>query len=75
MPGLSEFGLRQMDVELRPNKDGMDSISALELRSGQTYFMRVKEQQGKRFFLRPVTAEHRRLWYRQQHAQARLSQT
>jgi OOP family OmpA-OmpF porin len=56
-PGLTELGVRQMDVELRPNKDGIDAISSIDLRSGQTYFMRMDEQQGKRIFLRPVSAE------------------
>lgn len=53
-PGPVELGVRQMDVDLRPNKDGMDAISAIDLKSGQTYYMRVDEQQGRRIFLRPV---------------------
>lgn len=55
-PGVSELGVRQMDVELRPNKDGIDAISAIDLKSGQTYYLRVEEQQGRRIFLRPVVA-------------------
>ena len=55
-PGFSELGVRQMDVELRPNKDGIDAISAIDLKSGQTYYLRVEEQQGRRIFLRPVAA-------------------
>jgi OOP family OmpA-OmpF porin len=53
-PGQVELGVRQMDVELRPNKDGLDAISAIDLKSGQTYYMKVDEQQGRRIFLRPV---------------------
>lgn len=55
-PGPVEMGVRQMEVDLRPNKDGMDAISAIDLKSGQTYYMRVDEQQGRRIFLRPVGA-------------------
>lgn len=55
-PQPVEMGVRQMEVDLRPNKDGMDAISAIDLKSGQTYYMRVDEQQGRRIFLRPVGA-------------------
>lgn len=55
-PGSTELGIRQMEVEMRPNKDGLDSISSIDLKSGQTYYMRVEEQQGRRIFLRPVAA-------------------
>lgn len=55
-PGNAELGVRYMDVERRPNKDGLDAISAIDMRNGQTYYLRVNETQGKRMFLQPVPA-------------------
>lgn len=52
-PGQVELGARQAQVGLR-SKDLSDTITALELRGGQTHYLRVREQ-GGRPVLFPVT--------------------
>lgn len=53
-PGNVELGARQMQVGQRP-KDPPDTITAMQLRGGQTHYLRVREQ-GGRPVLEPVAA-------------------
>lgn len=53
-PGNVELGSRQAQVGLR-SRDLPDSITAIELRGGQTHYLRVREQ-GNRPVLYPVAA-------------------
>jgi OOP family OmpA-OmpF porin len=55
-PGNAELGVRYMDVDRRPNKDGLDAISALQMQSGQTHYLRINESPVGRLFLQPVQA-------------------
>ena len=51
-PGNVDIGARQMQVGARP-KDLMDSITALNLSPGQTYFLRVVQENSRPVF-KPV---------------------
>ncbi len=53
-PGEVELGARQMQVGQRA-KDRPDAITALQLRGGQTHYLRVRER-GGRPVLEPVAA-------------------
>lgn len=50
--GAAEIGARQMQVGSQP-KDRMDSTTVVQLRGGQTHYLRVQEEQG-RPIMKPV---------------------
>jgi OOP family OmpA-OmpF porin len=54
--GPTELGVRHMDVNSRPNKDGFDSITELKTQSTQNYYIRVNNQGPKAIALTPVSA-------------------
>jgi len=54
-PGGAELGVRMVDAGRRP-KDSLDTITAINLKGGQTTFLRVREQTGMRALLQPVPA-------------------
>lgn len=55
--GPVELGVRHMDVQTRPNKDGFDSITELKTVSGQNQYVRVQNQNGRAIVLTPVTPQ------------------
>lgn len=55
-PGKVELGVRQIDLQRRPNKDGFDSITQLNLPNAQNVFVRVNDQSLKNLALVPVRA-------------------
>jgi OOP family OmpA-OmpF porin len=54
--GPIELGVRFMDVNNRPNKDGFDSITELKTQSTQNHYIRVNNQGSKAIALTPVSA-------------------
>lgn len=55
--GSVELGVRHMDVNSRPNKDGFDSVTRLQTGHGQNQYIRVNHQGGKAALLASVTPE------------------
>lgn len=55
--GPVELGVRHMDVQTRPNKDGFDSITELKTVSGQNQYVRVHNQNGRAIVLAPVSTQ------------------
>jgi OmpA-OmpF porin, OOP family len=55
--GNVELGVRHMNVQTRPNKDGFDSITELTTVSGQSQYVQIQNQNGKAVVLVPVTAQ------------------
>ena len=56
-PGPAQLGLRHLDVQKRPNKDGFDSITEMTAMGGKSQFVRVRSQNGKAIVLVPVTEQ------------------
>jgi OOP family OmpA-OmpF porin len=56
-PGPAQLGLRHLDVQNRPNKDGFDSITELTAMGGKNQYVRVRSQNGKAIVLVPVTEQ------------------
>jgi OOP family OmpA-OmpF porin len=54
--GTTELGVRFMDVNNRPNKDGFDSITELKTQSTKNYYIRVNNQGSRAIALTPVSA-------------------
>jgi OmpA-OmpF porin, OOP family len=54
--GPAELGVRFMDVNSRPNKDGYDSITELKTQSTQNHYIRVNNQGARAIALTPVSA-------------------
>ena len=54
-PNKAEVGVRTVKVGDRP-KDGLDTITALNLTAGQTTFVRVRESSTSRVALQPIAA-------------------
>ncbi len=54
--GNVELGIRQIDLQTRPNKDGFDSITQLNLPNAQNVFVRVQDQSIQTLALMPVQA-------------------
>lgn len=55
-PGKVELGARQIDINKRANKDGLDSMTQLTLQSGQNQFVRVNGDNRQNIALMPVSA-------------------
>lgn len=53
-PGKVELGARQIDLQSRANKDGMDSMTQMMLQSGQSQFVRVNGDNRRNIALIPV---------------------
>jgi OOP family OmpA-OmpF porin len=53
--GPAELGVRFMDVNSRPNKDGYDSITELRTQSTQNHYIRVNNQGARAIALTPVS--------------------
>jgi OmpA-OmpF porin, OOP family len=56
-PGPAQLGLRHLDVQKRPNKDGFDSITEMTAMGGKNQYVRVRSQNGKAIVLVPVTEQ------------------
>jgi OOP family OmpA-OmpF porin len=56
-PGKVELGVRHMDVQNRPNKDGFDSITEMRVTGGENQFIRVHDQGPRSIVLMPVRAQ------------------
>jgi OOP family OmpA-OmpF porin len=56
LPGKVELGARQIDINSRANKDGLDSMTQLTLQSGQNQFVRVNGDSRKNIALMPVAS-------------------
>lgn len=56
-PGQVELGVRHMDVQTRPNKDGFDSITEMRVTGGENQFIRVHDQGPRSIVLMPVRAQ------------------
>lgn len=56
-PGPAQLGLRHLDVQKRPNKDGFDSITEMTAMGGKNQYVRVRSQNGKATVLVPVTEQ------------------
>lgn len=54
-PGSVELGMRWMDVNRRPNKDGVDVTTVMEIKNGTTHYLKAVGH-GRRLLLRPVDA-------------------
>ena len=54
-PNKAEVGVRTVKVGDRP-KDGLDTITALNLTAGQTTFVRVRESSTSRVALQPIAS-------------------
>ena len=55
-PGKVELGTRQIEIQKRANKDGLDSITLLSLQNGQNQYVRVQGDSRKNIALMPVSA-------------------
>jgi OmpA-OmpF porin, OOP family len=55
-PGSVELGMRWMDVNRRPNKDGADITTVMEIKNGTTHFLKAVGR-GRQLMLRPVDAQ------------------
>lgn len=55
-PGKVELGTRQIDIQKRANKDGLDSMTLVSLQNGQNQYVRVQGDSKKTIALIPVNA-------------------
>ena len=55
-PGKVELGVRQIDLQHRPNKDGFDSNTQLNLPNAQNVFVRINDETHKNLSFMPLRA-------------------
>jgi OmpA-OmpF porin, OOP family len=56
-PGTLNLGVRHMDVQTRPYKDGFDAITSVQANSGENLYVRINGQDAQSVALVPVTAQ------------------